>query len=140
MTYLPALNLKNADWAANQILGKYDVPAYARRARQMEGAIEQLLEGCRQKRYEWLEMVRLRLGVLHGLAGEWGTLAALLQDAGQVEYLRELETELQPQLRFPVETTTSPRRLRNALQELKHSLSRFNRRWSEFVLTVDFAE
>src|SRR5579864_8062368 len=48
---------------------QYDAPAYVRRARQVEDAWEQVLQRCRARRDGWLFMVRIRLGLLRGLAG-----------------------------------------------------------------------
>ena len=86
---------------------QYDAPAYVRRARQVEDAWEGLLQRCRQQRDEWLAMVRTRLGLLRGLAGDWRALGPWLADEGQVEVLRHLEALLQPRLRAPVEPTSS---------------------------------
>ncbi len=140
MMNLHPISSKSADWAAHHVMGQYDAPAYIRRARQMEGAIEQLVESCRIKRHEWLEMVRLRLGVLHALAGDWAALVPLLADAAHIRLLEELAADIQPRLRWPVESTSSRRRLRTALQELQPSVGRFNRRWSAFLTTVDLGE
>jgi hypothetical protein len=92
-----------------------------------------------KQRNEWLEMVRLRLGLVHGLAGNWDALRPLLADKGQLSALRDLHTELAPQLRAPVELTTSVWVLRQALTELQESIERFNRRWVAFVAQVDLA-
>lgn len=137
MTELPPLGSDRTDLAAHQVLGKFDAPAYVRRARQMEQAIDQLLLQCRQQRGEWLELVSLRLGVLHGLAGGWPALIPLLAGRADLETLEQLHADLRPQLRLPVEPTTSQRRLRNALLELRASLVRFNRRWTVFLAAVD---
>ena len=137
MTILPTLSADKADFAAKQVMGKFDAPAYVRRARQMEDAIEQLLAQCRQKRSELLEIVALRLGVLHELAGSWQHLRRLLGTESDLKILEHLHAELAPNLRLPVERTTSVRRLRNAFLDLRASLVRFNRRWSAFLPDVD---
>jgi hypothetical protein len=137
MTDMPLLGSDKTDWAAQHVLGQYDAPAFVRRARQTDGALTQLVTQCRHRREEWLEMVALRLGVLRGLAGEWKNLSLLLADPAHVELLERLHVELQPQLRAPVEATSSLRRLRNALEELRQSILRFNRRWTAFLGTVD---
>jgi hypothetical protein len=129
----------NFDFAAQKVLGQFDAPAYVRRARQLENAIEQVLETCRRKREDWLEMVRLRLGVLRGLAEKWAHLTAILADPRQIQVLEQLESALQPRLRIPIEPTTSARRLRNALQELSQSIARFNRRWAAHLSDVDLS-
>jgi hypothetical protein len=122
---------------ANQLVAHYDAPAFVRRAQRVQGLFEQILASCRKQRDEWLEMVRIRLGLLHALAGDWAALSPLLADDGQLEALRELHTALAPQLRSVVEPTTSARALRQALAELNESIERFNHRWHVFLAQVD---
>jgi hypothetical protein len=55
----------------------------------------------------------------------------------EVGVLEALEEALQPRLRAPVEPARSARAVRRALRELVASLERFNRRWREFLPTVD---
>jgi hypothetical protein len=123
--------------AFKQLLSQYDAPAYVRRARRVQAAFDELLAGCRLQRDEWLQMARLRLGTLRALAGCWDVLRPLLADDGQIQVLRELEAVLNPQLRVPIEPTTSRRALRQALGELRESLERFNRRWAAYLAEVD---
>ncbi|MBV9121764.1 MAG: hypothetical protein JO112_00210, partial [Planctomycetes bacterium] len=73
-----------------QFISQYDVPAYIRRARQVQEAFDQLLERCRRQREEWLRLVRTRLGLLHALAGDWERLGPWLRDEAQVELLHRL--------------------------------------------------
>jgi hypothetical protein len=119
---------------------QYDAPAYVRRARQVEDAWEGVLHLCRRQRDEWLGMVRTRLGLLRGLAGEWGALGPWLADEDQVTVLEHLEALLQPRLRVPVQRTSSGWVLRRALRELTESLERFNRRWEAFLPGVDLTQ
>jgi hypothetical protein len=114
----------------------YDVPAYVRRARQVQAEFDHILSRCRRQREEWLSMVRLRLGTLRALAGEWSALRPLFKEE-QLHVLQELEAVLNPQLGFPVAPTTSQWVLRQALSELRDSLERFNRRWAAFLHEVD---
>jgi hypothetical protein len=116
---------------------QYDAPAYIRRARQVEDAWETLLHRCRRQRDEWLPMVRTRLGLVRGLAGDWAALRPWLADDEQVALLRHLEEVLQPRLRAAVEPTSSGRALRRALRELTESLERFNGRWQAFLPVID---
>jgi hypothetical protein len=122
-----------------QFASHYDAPAYVRRARQVEDALEQLLARCRAQRDEWLHMVRLRLGQLHMLAGDWGALRPWLASDTQVEVLERLHRDLAPQPRLRVEATRSERALRGTLRDLVQSIDRFNRRWEAFLPTVDLA-
>ena len=82
-----------------QFLSQYDGPAFIRRARAMQGAFDQLLDHCRRQRAEWLKMARLRIGMLHALAGEWGNLRPFLADVDQLDILRYLLAALASPLR-----------------------------------------
>lgn len=123
--------------AFKRFLSQYDAPAYIRRARGMQAAYDQLLEHCRRRRAEWLELVRLRIGMLHALAGDWGNLRPFLADDEQLDILRYHLAAVAAPLRAPIEPTGSGRVLRRALRELRESLERFNHRWEEFVNGVD---
>jgi hypothetical protein len=121
----------------NEIVSKFDAPAYVRRARQVEEAFAQLLAAARGRRAEWLTMVRLRLGLLRAHAGAWEALAPLLEDAEQVAELTALHDALQPRLRVRIEPTASIGTLRRALRELTESIERFNRRWAKYLQGLD---
>jgi hypothetical protein len=121
----------------SQFLAQYGEPAYARRARLVQEALDALVRRCRRQRDDWLQMVRINLGMLRALAGEWSALRPLLAGDDQVSVLEQLHADLQPRLRVPVEKTSSVRKLRAALCELKASIERFNRRWAEFLPAVD---
>jgi hypothetical protein len=121
----------------DQVVSHYDAPAYVRRGRRVQEAWQNLLDRCREQRRRWLEMPALRLGQFLALAGDADRLLPLLADAEQVSVLRELEAELRPHLRVPIEPTTSHRQLRAALHDLRESLERFNRRWLEYLAKVD---
>jgi hypothetical protein len=128
--------------AFNEVLAMFDGPAYARRARRVQGSYDGLVAECRRQRDEWLAMVRVRLGTLRALAGRWEALTPHLAGTGQTRQLEEMFADLEPQLRAPVEPepTTSPRALRDALRELGDSIERFNRRWLEFVRGLDLSD
>jgi hypothetical protein len=119
-----------------EVIAQFDAPAYIRRARGVELALEHLLNKCRAQANAWLEMTKLRLGRLIAVAGDWSVLEALLAD-GQLPVLKKLHTELAPKLRVPPEPTSSKRVLRRALHELVSSLNRFNERWRTYLEKVD---
>jgi hypothetical protein len=121
----------------NRFAAHYDAPAYARRALRVQQAYEELLSRCRRKRDQWLEMVRLRLGVLRALAEDFSRLSLVAAATEQIDTLRGLHDELQPRLRVPVRPTSSIPQLRQALQDLDQSILRFNRRWHKFVHELD---
>jgi hypothetical protein len=121
------------------LTGMFDAPAYIRRARNVEQALQHIIDRAHAKRREWSEMARLRLGVLHALAGDWWGLRPFLADDEQVNVLEALRQTLEPKLRIPPEPTRSRRALRQALVELLESLERLNRRWSEYVRSIDLS-
>ncbi len=120
----------------NQVTSRFDAPAYVRRARRVQQALDDILGRCRKQRAEWLMMTRLRVGTLRALAGGWESLRPYLTGEGLAE-LERLHDELQPQLRLPVERDETPRVLRAALAELRESVSRFNGRWEKFLRGID---
>jgi hypothetical protein len=136
---VPIAGRDDANDAFKQFQAIYGAPAYVRRARSVEAAYDLLLERCRRQREEWLPMVRMRLGTLHALAGEWEKLRPLVAEL-DLERLRELYAQLSPRLRVPVEPTTSSRLMRNTLAELRESLELFNRRWSSYLAMIDLKE
>jgi hypothetical protein len=124
---------------AREVLAQFDAPAYIRRARQVEQAYEELLARCRGHREQCLGMARLRIGLLAALAGDWEALRPLLADEGQIALLRDLHASLAPRLRASVEATSSQRQMRRALIELQESIDRANRRWAEFLGSLDLS-
>ena len=76
-----------------KVLGMYDAPAFARRARRIEDADRLLAEHLRRKRAEYLWMVSLRLGQLRALAGDWQELAPLFDRPEALEALRRLHVD-----------------------------------------------
>jgi len=115
----------------------YDAPAYVRRARETEAAYDRLLERCLRQRTEWLMMVRIRLGTLRALAGEWVAVLPCLADEEQLRQLEQLHAELTPKPRTTLAPTRSHRRLRGVLVGLRESIERFNHRWHSYLPTVD---
>jgi len=122
------------------LLSHYDAPAFVRRDRRVREAFDRLLDRCGRQRDEWLDMVRIRIGVLHALAGDWGSLAPLLAYEEQLHILQQLHVTLEPKLRVPIKPTSSPRILRHALRELIDSSERFNLRWRQFLEEIDLTE
>jgi hypothetical protein len=137
MDDVPILGSGDERHQVNQFLAYHGAPAYVRRAREVEAAFEALLERCRGQREEWLALVRIRLGTLYALAGDWERLRPLVAD-GDLEALRRLHEDLSPRLRVPVARASGQRALRRALRELCESLQSFNRRWGTFLQGLDF--
>jgi hypothetical protein len=120
-----------------QFLSRFDAPAYIRRGRNVQAALDELFDHCRRQRAEWSKMARLRIGMLHALAGDWGKLRPLLADGEQLDILRYHLAALASPLRSPLEPTASARVLRGALRDLIESLQHFNERWQVFLKNVD---
>ena len=137
MDSFPVFGQNNDQRVIQRVLGNYDVLAFVRRARRVREAYDHLLAHCHVQREEWLPILRVHLGILRALAGDWNCVRPLLADDDQIEVLRALERQLQPRLRVSIDPTVSLRKLRNAFEELGDSLRRFNRRWSNFLATVD---
>jgi hypothetical protein len=131
------LGRDETDEAFKRYLAQFAAPAYMRRAREVQAAFDQLLAYCRRQRAEWMEIVRLRISMLHALAGDWENLRPFLADDDQLDILRYHLAALASPLRAPVEPTTSARALRRALRELHESLELFNERWRAFLANVD---
>jgi hypothetical protein len=125
------------DRVLQELVGRYDAPAYVRRARAVEGAYQDLLARCRVQKAEWAAMVRLRVGQLFALAQTPEALQPLLADEAQLQMLCELHADMAPELRVPVEPTRSQWTLRAALRDLIESIERFNRRWQEYLRDFD---
>jgi hypothetical protein len=138
MDEVPIVSSDEERRLVKQMMAYDGTPAYARRAQVMQEAFALLVERCRQRRDELLAMVRLRLGVLRALAGDWERLRPWLGEE-HLEALRKMHAELAPQLRVEVAVTSSTRVLRRALRELRESVASFNRRWRAALAAVSLA-
>lgn len=110
-----------------QILGMFDVPAFARRGQELEFALERLQGRLAHAREEMLAMVRLRLR-------QW--FAAATSDGDGRELLSVSIDGLILATGEPAawSRTPAPRRRRiAAARDLAASVERFNRRWSRFL-------
>jgi hypothetical protein len=122
-----------------KLIGMYDAPAFVRRMRRVEDAERILIEQLEKKRGEKLTMVRLRIGQLRALAGDWTALRPFVAASESLDTLRDLHDALKPELRMPLEATRSAHRLRSALQELTQAMATFNQRWQKLIAEVDLA-
>jgi hypothetical protein len=112
-------------------------PSFIRRAKLVETTWTALLDACARARREKLTFVRLRLGQLRALAGDWAVLQNAMPSADEFEFLVRLHDELQPRLRVPLNATESRRALRNAAFELIEAMEMFNGRWTRWLAKVD---
>src|SRR4051794_18654488 len=102
----------------NELSSLFDAPAYMRRAKGVEEALERLLARAGRRGEQWLVIPRLRLGYPHARAGAWPAPRPLLADDEQLAPLEWLRHHLAPKLRLPPAATKSRRALRRALREL----------------------
>jgi hypothetical protein len=114
-----------------------DAPAYVRRAREVEAAWNALLDQLSRDRARLLEMPRMRLARLFGLAQSNGMLMSVLQSSDVVRELRRLYDDWQPGLLSRVTPARSHAGLLTGLRELRQSFERFNRRWIKRVKEID---
>ncbi len=113
------------DPEVRELLGLFEVPAFARRGHDLEYALKRLRERLQRERLSMLDMVRLRLK-------QWSTVATGPHDFAPFRfpvehYFRELNEELPNWARSPA----SPRARRTIAQDLIASVERFNRRWTK---------
>jgi hypothetical protein len=120
-----------------EMIGRFDAPAFIRRAKRVEESYQQLLTNLAQRRSELLALVGLRLGQLRVLTGNWSALPAWVRDPAERGALVDLHDALQPALRLPPEPTEHPRILRQAINELIEAMAMFNRRWQRALTEVD---
>lgn len=121
------------------LLSHYEAPASFRRGRAVEDALAQLFERCRQQFDDWLRLPRLFVGRLFALAGDPKRLLPLLADERQLLLLTQLEKQLAPKLRVPLEPTASTRELAAQFRQTVASLVRFNQRRERFLAQLDLA-
>lgn len=120
-----------------ELLQMFGAPAYIRRARLVEEALNHLLLGANKQRKEWLEIPRMLLGQLHALAGDWRRLRPFVEEETQLVVLDNLCVAMEPRLRLSLERSNSSRRLKQALLEFVNSLERFNHRWMNYLNRLD---
>jgi hypothetical protein len=120
----------NADFEieVKEMMGLFDVPAFARRGQDLEITLRLLDERCRKARVKLLDMVQLRLRQWsHAVTGPdaWSTVFTR-----SIEPLWPLAAAEQPTwAAFPA----SMRRQRVIAGDLIAAVLRFNRRWERFL-------
>jgi hypothetical protein len=120
----------------NQLLAQYGAPAYIRRARQVEDAFDQLVNGCARQRREWLKIARSRLSAICSMTDNNNALLPLLANGSQLLTIGHLCSQLDVAL-IEREGHPSVRSLRRQLQELSMSIVRFNKRWQTYLEGLD---
>jgi hypothetical protein len=111
-----------------ELLGLYDVPAFARRGHDLEYALDRLDARFRRERVPMLDMVRLRLKQCAAVAADHNSFADVFTDS--IEHLWPLTGASEP---IWTGRSAPVRKLRTAARELVASVERFNRRWTRLV-------
>jgi hypothetical protein len=130
----------DTDREQRELMASIDAPAYIRRARRVQQAYDDLVAHCRRQRDEWLAIVRIRLGQLFALAGDWSVLRPHVHEGAELEELRRLHEELKPKLRATVTPTMAAAPLKRAMRQLVGSMERFNQRWQRYLLKIDLGD
>lgn len=131
----PMTAVRSTEGEIKELLGLFDAPAFARRGRDIEWAVQRTLTLCSRRRSELLEMVHCRLRM-------WANLASGPQDwplafREPIDALWTL-AEAEPP-RWKAGKPPSAKKAGVVALGLSQSIERFNDRWMRFVneLQVD---
>ncbi len=118
----------SVDSEIKELLGLFDVPAFARRGQDLEHALRRVHARCATERKRLLEMVKLRLR-------QWSRVATGPDDGRDVftapiDSLWRLADLDPPEW---AEIGVSIRRQRAVARDLVASVQRFNARWTDFL-------
>ncbi len=115
-----------------EMMGLFDAPAFARRGHELEEMLRRLDARCRQARDERLEMVRVRLKQWARVAT--GPEAWTTAFAASIEPLWPLSGAEAPQWA----PSPAPRHRQLAVaRDLVAAVERFNRRWTQFLESLN---
>jgi hypothetical protein len=124
--------LISVDPELNELLGLFDVPAFARRGQDLEHAIDRIHQRCRAQREGMLEMVRLRLRQWSKAADGPESWSGVF--SAPIDPLWELTGSEPPRWA----DRPAPLRQRKAVaRDLVASIERFNDRWRRFVESLN---
>ncbi|SIO58726.1 hypothetical protein SAMN05444166_5788 [Singulisphaera sp. GP187] len=112
----------------NQLIGLFDLPAFARRGQDLEYAIKRTHERCQRERSAMLDMVRVRLRQWSSaVTGPESSVAVFAAPLDSLWPLSGAEAPTWARQSAP------PRRQRTIALDLIASAVRFNRRWTRFL-------
>ena len=122
----------SVDSEIKELMGLFDLPAFARRGQDVEYSLKRLHARCRLRREELLEMVRLRLRQWAKVATGWNDWAEVwrspLDSLWNMVHSEEPHWASQP----------APARQRKTVaRDLIASVERFNKRWGQFLETLN---
>src|SRR6516165_717352 len=118
--------LAGGDGEIKELMGLFDLPAFARRGQDLEYSLRRVHARCRERRDEFLEMVRVRLRQWSRVAagpGDWQEV--FVEPIDSLWSLAESGPPVWADRPVPV------RRRRVVARDLKASVDRFNERWRE---------
>ena len=115
-----------------ELLGLFDVPAFARRGQDVEYARIRLRWRLDRDRVGMLDMFHLRLRQWAAASSGHGTAPTIFRDS--IETLWPLSHAPAPKW---AATPDTRRRLRTIARDLITSAERFNRRWTEHLNRID---
>jgi hypothetical protein len=117
-----------------EMMGLFDAPAFARRGLEVDEMLRRVDARCRLARSERLEMVRMRLRQWTRVANgpdDWASVFA-----GTIEPLWPMSEADPPEWA----AAPAPRHRRHAVaRDLVAAVDRFNRRWVQFVDSINLA-
>lgn len=115
-----------------EMMGLFDAPAFARRGLELDEMLRRMGARCRQARLERLDMVHVRLRQwAHVVAGPEDWSSVLVASIGPLWSLSEAEPP-----RWAASPAPRHRRIAVA-RDLIAAVERFNRRWTEFVESIN---
>jgi hypothetical protein len=120
--------LGGIDAEIKELLGLFDVPAFARRGQDLEYSLARLRLRCRRVRNGLLDMVRLRLRQWASAANGPGVDSLVF--ASSIAELWPLAEAEAPKW---AARSAPPRKLRGIARDLIASVERFDRRWLEHL-------
>jgi len=128
-------SVRSTENEVKELMGLFDAPAFARRGRDVEWALNKTLILCRKKRLELLEMVHCRLRM-------WSA-ATTGPDDWQLAFQEPIDgiwiVAEAPPPHFKGNGNISKRQLLQLATGLLQSVERFNTRWPQWIsqLQVD---
>ncbi|WP_422926709.1 hypothetical protein [Singulisphaera sp. PoT] len=117
-----------AESEMQQVLGLFDVPAFARRGQELEQTLARIHEHCRRQRDSMLDMVRMRLRQWASVSDGPDAWRGVFTDT--IEPLWALSTAEPP---VWASRSSYRRRQMTVARDLIASVERFNRRWGGAV-------
>ncbi len=126
---------RRQDTLTQALLGRFDVPAYVRRARGVQDALDALLIRCRQQRRQWAAGLRSRLAELLAAVGGWAGLVASVGEPTSA-VVKALWDELTPE-EWPLDRVSAPAQYRRLLNDLVSGVRRLNSRFQAHLERLD---